>query len=98
VTEPKPQWEGLYAVGASSTNAPDYVAKFTGTINGEPLSTEQLHELIVSQAMTIDAALTRNGELVDALKRIIEMDELYFSYDASFHEAVDVAKKALGIV
>ena len=42
------------------------------TINSEPLSTKQLHELIVSQSMTIDAALTRQGELVDALKRIRE--------------------------
>ncbi len=40
------------------------------TMNGEPLSTEQLHELIVSQSMTIDAALTRQGELMDALKRV----------------------------
>jgi hypothetical protein len=40
------------------------------TMNGEPLSTEQLHALIVSQSMTIDAALTRQGELMDALKRV----------------------------
>ena len=65
MTEPKPQWEGLYDVGASSTNAPDYVTKFTGTINGEPLSTEQLHELIVSQSMTIDRLLTEIGRLND---------------------------------
>ena len=48
----------------------------TGTINGEPLSTKGLHELIVSQSMTIDAALTKNGELVDALKRVRQLIQL----------------------
>jgi len=91
MTEPKPQWEGLYAVGASSTNAPDYVAKFTGTINGEPLTTEQLHELIVSQAMTIDKALTRNGELVDAFKRVQKLLQ-----EGKFYEAWNEINKVLG--
>jgi hypothetical protein len=93
MTEPKPQWEGLYAVGASSTNAPDYVAKFTGTMNGEPLTTEQLHELIVSQAMTIDKALTRNGELVDALKRV---HEIFKNGDFTTKHINDIINKALG--
>ena len=70
MTEPKPQWEGLYAVGASSTNAPDYVAKFTGTMNGEPLTTEQLHELIVSQSMTIDRLLGEVGRYRAALEQM----------------------------
>ena len=43
------------------------------TMNGEPLSTEQLHELIVSQSMTIDRLLTRNGEMVDAMKRVRQL-------------------------
>ena len=93
MTEPKPQWEGLYAVGASSTNAPDYVAKFTGTMDGEPLTTEQLHELIVSQSMTIDTALTRNGELVDALKRVRKLLQ-----EGKFYEAWHEINKVLGIV
>jgi hypothetical protein len=55
MTEPKP----IYDDGTcrSSTNAPDYVAKWNPSINGEPLSTKQLHEVIVSQSMTIDRLL-----------------------------------------
>lgn len=33
------------------------------TINGEPLSTKQLHELITSQAITIDRLYERIGKL-----------------------------------
>ena len=62
-------------------------------MNGEPLSTEQLHELIVSQSMTIDTALTRNGELVDALKRAQKLLQ-----EGKFYEAWNEINKVLGIV
>ena len=77
----------------------DFIAKWNPqpigyiTMNGEPLSTEQLHELIVSQSMTIDAALTRNGELVDALKRVRKLLQ-----EGKFYEAWHEINKVLGIV
>lgn len=40
------------------------------TINGEPLSTKQLYEIITSKNTTIDTTLTRNGELINTLKHI----------------------------
>ena len=70
---------------------PNYYAKSPITINGEPLSTEQLHELIVSQAMTIDKALTRNGELVDAFKRVQKLLQ-----EGKFYEAWHEINKVLG--
>jgi len=54
----------------------DNVARWTNpttdklVMNNEPLSNKQLHEIIISQSMTIDAELMRQGELMDALKRV----------------------------
>ena len=39
-------------------------------INDEPLSTDQLYEIITSQNMIIDVALAKNGKLVNAMKEI----------------------------
>ena len=49
------------------------MAKFTGTIDGQPLSTEQLHELIVSQSMTIDRLLGEVGRYRSVLTEIVEL-------------------------
>ena len=45
------------------------------TINGEPLSTKQLHELITSQAMTIDRLLGDVERYRAALKEIANIYE-----------------------
>jgi hypothetical protein len=68
MTEPKP----IYDDGTcrSSTNAPDYVAKWNPSINGEPLSTKQLHEVIVSQSMTIDRLLGEVGRYRAAMEQM----------------------------
>jgi hypothetical protein len=64
MSEPMPTWNNPSTDKFLKNNYKDI------TINDEPLSTKQLHELIISQSMTIDAALTRQGELMDALKRV----------------------------
>ena len=56
-----------------SSNAPDYLVKWNPTINSEPLSTEQLHELIVSQSMTIDRLLGEVGRYRSVLTEIVEL-------------------------
>ena len=43
------------------------------TINSEPLSTKQLHELIVSQSMTIDRLLGEVGRYRSVLAEIVEL-------------------------
>jgi len=79
MTEPKEYWmridmdgvhlheENIYNDGTCKlcSDKELSMAKFTGTIDGQPLSTEQLHELIVSQSMTIDRLLTEIGRLND---------------------------------
>ena len=72
MTEPKPIYNTLNDYELAMIRQKEKTANQTITINGQPLSMKQLQELIVSQSMTIDAALTRQGELVDALKRIAE--------------------------
>lgn len=74
-----------------SSDAPDYLIKYNPLIiNNDTLSAQQLHELIVSQSMTIDVALTRNGELVDALKRIRDL-----LINGKFYEAWIAINKVL---
>jgi len=85
MTEPKPIYNTL------DDNELAKIHK--ASINGEPLSTEQLHELIVSQSMTIDTALTRNGELVDALK---QLHEIFKNGDFTTKHINDIINKALG--
>jgi hypothetical protein len=70
MSEPKP----IYDDGTcrSSTNAPDYVAKWNPSLNGEPLSTKQLHEVIVSQSMTIDRLL---GDVNRYKQAFVELGE-----------------------
>ena len=78
VTEPKPIYNTL------DNNELAKIHK--ASINNEPLSTKQLHELITSQAMTIDRLLgeiaTRDDDIkvlefaVDkGIDRIIELEE-----------------------
>lgn len=52
MTEPKPIW----------------IADYSPSINGEPLSTKQLHELITSQSMTIDRLLGEIAKRDDDIK------------------------------
>jgi len=42
------------------------------TINGEPLSTKQLHEIITSKNITIDKLLTDRNDHVNALQNIYD--------------------------
>ena len=93
MTEPKQNYNTLNDYELAEIRRKEREANQTMTINGEPLSTEQLHELIVSQSMTIDAALTRNGELVDALKRVRKLLQ-----EGKFYEAWHEINKVLGIV
>ena len=90
MTEPKQNYNTLNDYELAEIRRKEREANQTMTINGEPLSTEQLHELIVSQAMTIDATLTRNGELVDALKRVQKLLQ-----EGKFYEAWHEINKAL---
>ena len=91
MTEPKQNYNTLNDYELAEIRRKEREANQTMTINGEPLSTEQLHELIVSQAMTIDATLTRNGELVDALKRVQKLLQ-----EGKFYEAWHEINKVLG--
>ena len=93
MTEPKQNYNTLNDYELAEIRRKEREANQTMTINGEPLSTEQLHELIVSQSMTIDAALTRNGELVDALKRV---HEIFKNGDFTTKHINDIINKALG--
>ena len=88
--------KGLYDGGriglpGSDIQASDNVARWTSnpnpiTINNEPLSTKQLHEVITSQAITIDRLLGEIAKRDDDIKvleyandkfldRIIELEE-----------------------
>ena len=44
----------------------------TYTINSEPLSTKQLHEIIVSQSMTIDRLLADKCHYMDVMKKLYD--------------------------
>jgi hypothetical protein len=56
MSEPKPIW----------------IADYSPSINSEPLSTKQLHELITSQAMTIDRLL---GDVNRYKQAFVELGE-----------------------
>ena len=87
MTEPKEYWmridmdgvhlheENIYNDGTCKlcSDKEFSMAKFTGTIDGQPLSTEQLHELIVSQSMTIDRLLGEVGRYRSVLTEIVEL-------------------------
>ena len=45
---------------------------YTMTMNSEPLTNKQLHELIVSQSMTIDRLLTDKGHYMDVMKKLYD--------------------------
>ena len=70
MTEPKTIYKTLDDYELVEIRRKEREANQVMTINNEPLSAKQLNELIVSQSMTIDRLLTRNGEMVDALKRV----------------------------
>ena len=57
------------------------------TLNNEPLSTKQLHELITSQAMTIDRLL---GEIA---KRDNDIKVLEFAVDKGLDRIVELEEK-----
>lgn len=54
MSEPKPIW----------------IADYSPSLNGEPLSTKQLHEVIVSQSMTIDRLLGEVGRYRAAMEQM----------------------------
>ena len=60
------------------------------TINGEPLSTKQLHELITSQAMTIDRLYGEVGRYRKVLTEIVWLLERTRRFSAMWK-----ARKAL---
>jgi len=61
VTEPKPYWIGGAKDGRFSCQL------IPLEMNGEPLSTKQLHELITLQAMTIERLYSEVGRLNDVI-------------------------------
>ena len=72
MTEPKPR----YSISPKKpTDLPPGSAPppLNLTINGEPLSTKQLYEIITSQNIRNDQALIKNGELISALKKIQDL-------------------------
>jgi hypothetical protein len=94
MSEPKP----IYDDGTcrSSTNAPDYVAKWNPSINGEPLSKKQLHEVITSQSMTIDRLLGEVARRDDEIKErkimmanYADMCEGYRKMNDEYHKMIE---------
>ena len=84
MSEPKPNWDNLYDGGTiglpgSDIQISDNVARWTNpstdkwVMNSEPLSTKQLHELIVSQSMTIDRLLGEVGRYRSVLIDVVEL-------------------------
>ena len=90
MTESKPIYNTLNDYELAEIRCKKREANQTMTINGQPLTNKQLHELIISQSMTIDAALTKNGELVDALKRVQKLLQ-----EGKFYEAWHEINKVL---
>ena len=94
MTEPKPIYTGgRIGLPGSDIQTSDNVARWTNpttdkwVINGEPLSTMQLHELITSQAMTIDRLL---GEIA---KRDNDIKVLEFAVDKGLDRIVELEEK-----
>lgn len=65
------------------------------TINNEPLSTKQLHEVIVSQALTIDRLLGEVGRYRAALKEIELAVEEYEKWGMGNNKVLDIIEKVL---
>lgn len=79
MTEPKPIYNTL---------DDNELAKIgEATLNNEPLSTKQLHELITSQAMTIDRLL---GEIA---KRDNDIKVLEFAVDKGLDRIIELEEK-----
>jgi|GEM_PF-4488674 hypothetical protein len=66
-------------------------------INGEPLSTKQLYEIITSQNIRNDQTLIKNGKLVKALKEIQQIiNGTYYIIEPNLAGQIDsVIKKTL---
>ena len=83
MTEPKPTYHDIDEFIKSATLSFDHnvqvviwddpsTANKVLSINSEPLSTKQLHELIISQSMTIDRLLTDKGHYMDVMKKLYD--------------------------
>ena len=48
------------------------IESMTLSINGEPLSTKQLHEIIISQNMTIDRLLDDKSHYMDVVQKLYD--------------------------
>ena len=73
MSEPKPYWIASYTTSPEKpTSLPPGEAPppLNLTINGEPLSTKQLYEIITSQNIRNDTSLIRIDELMNTLKHI----------------------------
>lgn len=92
MSEPRPYWIAGYQ---PTGKAPDELHPPSGgsgvqhpiTIDGEPLSTKQLNELITSQALTIDRLL---GEIA---KRDNDIKVLEFAVDKGLDRIIELEEK-----
>ena len=64
---------------------------YTMTMNSEPLTNKQLHELIVSQSMTIDRLLGDKGQYIAVLRDVNECIER-----GAYNKAKIIIKDVLG--
>jgi hypothetical protein len=96
MTEPKPTYsispEKPKDLPPGSTPLP-----LNLTINGEPLSTKQLYEIITSQNIRNDQTLIKNDELVKAIKEIRNLvNGTYYIIEPSLAGQINsVIKKVL---
>lgn len=65
------------------------------TLNGEPLSTKQLHEVIISQSMTIDRLLGEVGRYRAAMNEIELAVEEYEKWGMGNNKVLDIIEKVL---
>ena len=96
MTEPKPIYNTLNDCELAMIRKKEREANHTMIINGNPMSAKQLHEIIVSQSMTIDRLLTEIGRLNDENKRLmlsIEYDEALIKKE--YHKLGAIIRKIL---
>ena len=96
MTEPKLIYNTLNDYELAAIRRKEREANQTMTINGEPLSTKALHEIIVSQSMTIDRLLGEVGRLNDENKKLklsVEYDEALIRKE--YHKLGSIIRKVI---
>lgn len=95
MSEPRPYWIASYTT--EKNNQESELLFKPLIINGEPLSTKQLYEIIASQNIRNDQTLIKNNELVQALKEIQNLvNPTYYIIELSLAQKIhSVIQKAL---